>query len=176
MLLCRGPGLRGPLFTVLSQRWTLLFTCYLEVSAWEDRLHQCWLAVKAVLFEPLCPVSSYVFVLISLKLSPLHPSLLDQPCFLSCFFFFFLMEAASFYLFLVVLGLHCRGSLSLVACAGFSLQRLLLLWGSVVCMGFVAPWHVGSPHIRDETRVPCICRRILHQGAAGEVLHHTFKS
>ena len=83
------------------------------------------------------------------------------------------MEAASFYLFLVVLGLHCLGSLSLVACTGFSLQWLLLLWGSVVCVGFVAPRHVGSPHIRDETRVPCIGRWILHQGAAGEILHQT---
>ena len=41
-------------------------------------------------------------------------------------------------------------------------------------MGLVAPRHVGSSWTRDQTRVPCIGRRILNHCATREALYHIF--
>ena len=41
--------------------------------------------------------------------------------------------------------------------------------------GLVAPWHVGSSWIRDQTHVPCIGRWILNHCATREVLQMHFK-
>ena len=77
------------------------------------------------------------------------------------------------------------GGYSSLRCSGFSLQWLLLLQSTgsrrtgfsscstqaqqLWCMGFVAPRHVGSSRTRDQTRVPCIGRRILNHCATKEV-------
>ena len=37
------------------------------------------------------------------------------------------------------------------------------------CMGLDAPWHVGSSRTRDQTRVPCVGRRILNHCTTREV-------
>ena len=87
------------------------------------------------------------------------------------------------YFFLAVLGLHCSVGFLWLWCMGFLLQWLLLLrsmgsrahglqwlWlpgsgaqaQSLCCMGLVTPWHVGSSHTRDQTRVSCIGRQILY--------------
>ena len=58
---------------------------------------------------------------------------------------------------------------SLVAAAGLSLRRLLLLQGSgsrlrafSSCrLGALLPRHVGSSQTRDPTRVPCVGRQVL---------------
>lgn len=72
------------------------------------------------------------------------------------------------YLFMAMLGLCC--------CTGFSLQWLLLLqlrssrteaqqsW----CTGLVAPQHIGSSQIRDQTHVSCSGRWILNLGTTRE--------
>ena len=39
---------------------------------------------------------------------------------------------------------------------GFSLPQLLLLWST----GLVAPWHVGSPWVRNQTHDPCMAGRL----------------
>ena len=43
--------------------------------------------------------------------------------------------------------------------------RAQQLW----CTGLAAPWHVGSSRTRDQTHVPCICRRILNHCTTREV-------
>ena len=86
---------------------------------------------------------------------------------------------------------------SLLRCAGFSLQWPLLLqstgsrcvgfsscgtWAQQLwptgsraraqqlwCTGLVAPWYVGSSWTRDQTRIPCIGRRILNHCTTREV-------
>ena len=86
---------------------------------------------------------------------------------------------------------------SLLWCTGFSWRWLLLLWSTgsrhagfsscgtwaqqlwladsraqaqqLWCTGLVAPWHVGSPRTRAQTRVPCIDRRIPNHFATREV-------
>ena len=100
-------------------------------------------------------------------------------------------------------GLHCCVGFSLVAasrgamwlrCAGCLLQWLLPFQctgsghagisscsmraqstGSVaVVQGLVAPRHVGSPWVRDWTRVSCLGRWILYRGATREALYIYF--
>ena len=104
------------------------------------------------------------------------------------------------WVFVAVCGLSLvalSGGYSLLRCAGFSLQWLLLLWstgsrhaGFSSCgmwaqqlwlagcraqaqqlwhMGLVAPQHVGSSRTRARTRVPCIGRWILNHCATREV-------
>ena len=80
---------------------------------------------------------------------------------------------------LVVLGLCCcpqafsscgeRGLL-------FSCGEQLLIAGSRTCglSSLVALWHVGSSRIRDQTRVPCVGRRILNQQTTRETLEVVF--
>ena len=95
---------------------------------------------------------------------------------------------------MAALGLCCCARLSLVAvsrgysllrCAGSSLRRLLLLqsmgsrraafsscgrWAQQLWhTGLVPPRHVGSSRTRDQTRVPCIGRRILNHCTTREV-------
>ena len=115
------------------------------------------------------------------------------------------MNPASFFFFFNLVSVARRLSLvaasrgySLLQCAGFSLQRLLLLRntgsrciGFNSCstraqwlrhtgprvrrlqqlwhMGLVALRHVGSSRTRDRTHVPGIGRRILNHCAAREV-------
>ena len=92
------------------------------------------------------------------------------------------------FLFLTVLGLLCCIGFSLVGCAGFSWQRLLLLhrlqgmwlqqlwrWAQELRFlgskaqgqllwptGLIAPWHVGFSQIRDRTCVFCIGKWIFN--------------
>ena len=69
------------------------------------------------------------------------------------------------------------GGYSLLWCAGFSLQRLLLLQSpgsraqsqQLWRTGLVAPQPVGSSWTRDRTRVPCIGRRILNHCTTSKV-------
>ena len=84
------------------------------------------------------------------------------------------------------------GGYSSLRCAGFSLWQLLLLRstssrhaGCSSCgtrdqqlwrTGLVAPRHVGSSRIRDQTRVPCIGRRILNHCAIREVQNQSLLS
>ena len=97
-----------------------------------------------------------------------------------------------YFLFLVVLGLHCcaRG-LSLIAewellclqCAGFSLRWLLLLlsmgsrvWAQQLWRtGLVALRHVGSSWTRDRTRIPCIGKWFLNHWTTRNVLSCFYK-
>ena len=97
-----------------------------------------------------------------------------------------------YFLFLVVLGLHCcaRG-LSLIAewellylqCAGFSLRWLLLLlsmgsraWAQQSWRtGLVALRHVGSSRTRDRTRIPCIGKWFLNHWTTRNVLSCFYK-
>ena len=53
-------------------------------------------------------------------------------------------------------------------CAGWG-PLFLAVWGLLLLrsLGFVAPWHVGSPRIEDRTCVLCVGGRILNQGSAG---------
>lgn len=97
-----------------------------------------------------------------------------------------------------MLGLHCCMVFSLVAvsgnyfllcCMSFSSQWLLLLWSTgsraqglqqlqlpgsraqaqyLWCTGLVAPWHVGSSWMTDQTRVPCTGGQILYLWATRE--------
>ena len=90
-------------------------------------------------------------------------------------FYFYFIYFWPHWVFVAAHGLSLvvvSGGYSLLQCAGFSLQWLLLLWrtGSR-CTGFsscgtrasvVAPRHVGSSWTRARTRVPCIGRRILN--------------
>ena len=103
-----------------------------------------------------------------------------------------LLSFSSFHLFLAVLDLHCCMGFSLVMVnGGYSLavvNEVLIVVASLVMepwlqvgglpqlpilgsraqaqqlwhMGLVAPWHVGSSHIRDRTHVSCIGRKILY--------------
>ena len=57
---------------------------------------------------------------------------------------------------------HARCS----SCSSWAQQ----LW----CIGFAAPWHVGSSQTRDETCVPCIGRWILNHWAIREALFAFF--
>ena len=54
----------------------------------------------------------------------------------------------------------------LLFCSLGSRTGLQELW----CTGLVAPQHVGSSGTRDQTRVPCIGRRILYPWATREAL------
>ena len=104
------------------------------------------------------------------------------------------------WLFLAVLGLCCCTGFPLVAASGghslVALCRLLLAVASFVaehrlqgvqtsimwllgsrarteqlqCTGLVAPQHVGSSQIRDQTHVTCIGRQILNHWMTREVL------
>ena len=106
------------------------------------------------------------------------------------FFFFFWLC----WVFVAARGLSlvaASGGYSLLWCAGFSLQWLLLLQSTGSrCTGFsscvrwaqqlwrtglVAPRHVGSSPTRDRTRVPCIGRWILNHCTTREVRACTFK-
>ena len=103
-----------------------------------------------------------------------------------------------FFLFvLAAWGLHCcvwafsgcgEGGYSLLRCAGFSLQWLLLWSTGSRSTGFsscgtqaqqlwhtdlVAPRHVGSSRARAQTHVPCIGRWILNHCATREA--HNWK-
>ena len=55
-----------------------------------------------------------------------------------------------------------------LGCSGFSSCSMWAqkLW----CMGLFSLWHVGSSQTRDQTRVPCIGRRILIHCTTREVL------
>ena len=70
----------------------------------------------------------------------------------------------SFVFYLFIFG--CIGS-SLLRAGFLQLQRAEAqqLWRT----GLVAPRHVGSSQIRDQTRVPCTGRRILNHCATREV-------
>ena len=57
----------------------------------------------------------------------------------------------------------CCGA-SLVLGHRLSARGLSKLW----CTGLVAPWHVGSSWIRDQTSVPCIGRWILNHWTTRE--------
>ena len=102
--------------------------------------------------------------------------------FLLLYFYFWLH-----WVFVAVCGLSlvaASGGYFSLWCVGFSLRWLLLLWRSgsrragfsscgaqaqwLWCTGLVAPRHVGSSWTRDQTRVPCIVRRILNHFATGE--------
>ena len=48
--------------------------------------------------------------------------------------------------------------------------RAQYLW----CMGFDAPWHVGSSQTRDRTCVPCIGKQILNYWTIREALFFFF--
>ena len=67
-------------------------------------------------------------------------------------------------LFIVVCGLLIT-VVSLVVEHGLQARRLQQLWRT----GLVALRHVGSSRIRDQTRVPCIGRRILNHRTTREV-------
>ena len=94
------------------------------------------------------------------------------------------------------------GGYSSLRCRGFSLRWLLLLWSmgsrstgfsscgtqaqqlwfagsrvqaqQLLCMGLVAPRHVGSSQTRAQTHVPCIDRRILNHCATREAQDSLF--
>ena len=94
------------------------------------------------------------------------------------------------------------GGYSSLWCAGFSLRWLLLLrstgsrrtgfsscgtWAQQLwlvgsraqaqqlwCTGLAAPRHVGSSWTRDQTRVPCVSRRILNHCTTREVPGHIY--
>ena len=106
---------------------------------------------------------------------------------------YFIFQEMFIHLFSAVLGLCCFAQAfsscskwALLSCAGFSPQRLLLLqstgsghagcssWGtqaqSSQLVGLVAPKHVKSSWIRDQTHVPCTGRWILIHCATREVL------
>ena len=98
-------------------------------------------------------------------------------------YLFFLRIKKNLFIYVFLFG--CVGSLLL--CAGFSLQWLLLLWstgsrraGFNSCgtqaqqlwhMGLVALRHVGSLWTRARTCVPCIGRWILSHCATREALY-----
>ena len=73
------------------------------------------------------------------------------------------------------------GRLSLVApSAGHSLVVASLCSDFSCCRawalgleGLIAPQHVVSSHIKDQTPVPCIDRQILNHWTIREVLHST---
>ena len=120
----------------------------------------------------------------------------------TCLFFKLINWLINFWLHWVFVAAH---GLSLVAasgvysslwCAGFSLRWLLLLrsmgsrragfsscgmWAQYLwCTGLVTPRHVGSSGTRrswtrDQTRVSCIGRQILHHCTTREVLENLLK-
>ena len=91
-----------------------------------------------------------------------------------------LSSFAYFYLFLAVLGLQCCAGFSAVVLSGddslVAAHELLSLQSpgpraqaqQSRCTGFVVPRHVGYSWIRDQTRVSCTGRRVLHHRAARE--------
>ena len=92
---------------------------------------------------------------------------------------------------MTVLSLHCCVGISLIAASGsyalvvvhrlltvvISLAEELGLWGDglqyLLCVGLVAPRHVGSSQSRDGSRVSCIgqedCLPLSHQESPLEV-------
>ena len=69
-------------------------------------------------------------------------------------------------------GLSCFGAQALQYVGPAAATCVLQSPGSIVVgLRLVAPWHVGSFQIRNQTRISCIGRQILHHWATREGPH-----
>jgi len=129
----------------------------------------------------LCKKLLHSFLEFSLKYSSLWLCFLVAPHpfqYLNDLFFFrfIFVHAGSSLMREDFLQLRRVGNTVQLRCAGSSLLWLLLLWSkgsctqasAVVARGLVAPGHVGSSWIRDQTSVSCIGRHIHYHWAPGK--------